>query len=134
MADESDIKYKEEELKKDKIERGYDYGSVSDDHKIIVREIIDYLRTRTQVPVEMIIDEMKHKWSLEEVPMEKIEDSVWGQLTKDEKLGQSVQGFLLKEKDGKKVRVPHIGFSANLDYLNEFVNRLFKKLEKVKKK
>ncbi len=133
MADESDIKYKEEELKKDKIERGYDYGSVSDDHKIIVREIIDYLRTRTQVPVEMIIDEMKHKWSLEEVPMEKIEDSVWGQLTKDEKLGQSVQGFLLKEKDGKKVRVPHIGFSANLDYLNEFVNRLYKKLEKVKK-
>ena len=53
-------------------------------------------------------------------------------MTKDEKLGQSVQGFLLKEKDGKKIRVPHIGFSANLDYLNEFVNRLYNKFEKIK--
>ena len=65
--------------------------------------------------------------------MKKIEDSVWGQLTKDERLGQSMQGFREAiDKDGKKIRIPHVGFSADLDYLDEFVNRLTKKIKNIK--
>jgi len=124
----------EKGLKRDELETKYDYGNITDNDKKVVKEIIDFLRSREQVPISMVIEELKTRFELVEVPMKKIEDSVWGQLTKDEKLGQSVQGFKLTTEDGKKVRIPHIGFSADLNYLDEFVNRLVKKIEGIKSK
>ena len=43
-----------------------------------------------------------------------------------------MQGFRETiDKDGNKIRIPHIGFSADLDYLDEFVNNLTKKIESI---
>ena len=112
----------------------YDYGNISDSDKKVVREIIDLMRNRAQVPCGMFAEELKERFQLVEIPMKKIEDSVWGQLTKDERLGQSVQGFRqVTDDEGNKIRIPHVGFSADLDYLDEFVNRLIKKVEDIKK-
>jgi len=117
------------------IESNYDYGNITDSDKKVVREIIDFLRQREQVPVSMVAEELKTRFQLVEIPMKKIEDSVWGQLTKDERLGQSVQGFRQStDENGEKIRIPHVGFSADLDYLDEFVNRLVKKVEDIKNK
>jgi len=114
------------------IEGLYDYGNITDSDKLLVKEIIDLLRQRDQVPCAMFAEELKTRFQLVEIPMKKIEDSVWGQLTKDERLGQSIQGFRqATDKDGNKFRVPHVGFSADLDYLDEFVNRLANKLKKI---
>jgi hypothetical protein len=55
-------------------------------------------------------------------------------LTKDERLGQSVQGFRQATVDGKKIRIPHIGFSADLDYLDEFINRIANKVKNIEEK
>ena len=101
------------------IEGTFDYGSITDRDKKLVIEIIDLLRNRINLPIDMIIEELKTRFTLEEIPMQKIEDSVWGQLTKDERLGQSIQGFRQStDKDGNKIRIPHIGFSADLDFLD----------------
>ena len=45
--------------------------------------------------------------------------SLWHRLSQkaNDKLGQSVQGYRF---DGNK-KIPHIGFSADIDYLDEFV-------------
>jgi len=113
----------------------YDYGNISDSDKILVTEIIDLMRNRGEVPCSMFAEELKTKFELVEIPMKKIEDSIWGQLTKDERLGQSIQGFRqVTDENGKNFRVPHVGFSADLDYLDEFVNRLVKKIEGIKSK
>jgi len=113
----------------------YDYGNITDSDKLLVKEIIDLLRERDQVPCGMFAEELKTKFQLVEIPIKKIEDSVWGQLTKDERLGQSIQGFRqATDENGEKVRIPHVGFSADLDYLDEFVNRLVKKIEGIKSK
>ena len=114
------------------IEGVFDYGDISDEQKKVVKEIIDLMRARDQVPCRMFAEELKQRFQLEEIPMKNIEDSVWGQLTKDERLGISVQGHRLTVEDGKKIRIPHIGFSADLDYLDEFVNRLTKKIKNIK--
>ena len=117
------------------IEGTYDYGNISDSDKRVVKEIIDLMRDRGEVPCSMFAEELKNKFQLVEVPMKKIEDSVWGQLTKDERLGQSMQGFReAVDSDGNKIRIPHVGFSADLDYLDEFVNRLIKKAQEIKVK
>ena len=116
----------------EEIEPTFDYGNIKQEHKDVVLEIIQWLRGRDGIPTEMLIEELKIKFKLEEIPMKKIEDTVWGELTKDEKLGQSIQGFRDTTVDGKRVRIPHIGFSADLDYLDGFVNRLIQKANKVK--
>ena len=110
----------------------FDYGSVSDEQREVVKEIIDLMRAREQIPCGMFAEELKTRFQLEEIPMKDPKDSVWGQLTKDERLGQSIQGFRLVEQDGKKIRIPHIGFSADLDYLDEFINRIVKSKQKKK--
>ena len=51
------------------------------------------------------------------------------------KLAQSLQGFReINDKDGKRIRIPHIGFSLKLDYLDEFINRLAKKIASLQKR
>jgi len=107
----------------------FDYGDITERDKSVVQEVINLLEARPGVPVNMVIAELKEKFELVTIPMMKVEDSVWHQLTKDERLGFSMQGFRqTTDKDGNKIRIPHIGFSADLDYLDEFVNRLAKKI------
>lgn len=115
------------------IEGVFDYGSITERDKKLIEEVIKLMRERPGVPSDMIAEELKQKFELEEVPMKKIEDSVWGQLTKDERLGQSIQGFrLARDENGNKLKIPHVGFSADLDYLDEFVNRLVQKTKDIK--
>ena len=121
---------------KEKIFEGkYDYGNITDADKKVVSEIIDLANERGDVPCSMFAEELKTRFQVVEIPMKKIEDSVWGQLTKDERLGQSIQGFRqVVDENGEKVRIPHVVFSADLDYLDEFCNRLLKKVEDIKNK
>ena len=117
------------EKEKSELEPNYDYGSITDKDKKVVEEVISLLEARPGVPMNMVIAELKEKFELVNIPMMKIEDSVWHQLTKDERIGQSMQGFKqTTDSEGNKIRIPHIGFSADLDYLDEFVNRLAKKI------
>ena len=117
------------------IEGNYDYGNITDSDKKVVTEIIDLMRQRGDVPCSMFAEELKTRFQMVEIPMKNIEDSVWGQMTKDERLGQSVQGFRQStDEKGEKIRIPHVGFSADLDYLDEFINRLVKKVESIKSK
>ena len=114
------------------IEPLFDYGDITDRDKSVVEEVITLFQARPGVPSEMVIAEMKEKFELVTIPMMKVEDSVWHQLTKDERIGQSMQGFRqTTDENGDKIRIPHIGFSADLDYLDEFVNRLVKKIATV---
>ena len=111
------------------IEPLFDYGDITERDKSVVEEVINLFQARPGVPSEMVIAELKEKFQLVTIPMMKVEESVWHQLTKDERIGQSMQGFRQTTDDeGNKIRIPHIGFSADLDYLDEFVNRLAKKI------
>jgi len=116
------------------IEPLFDYGDITDRDKSVVEEVINLFQARPGVPSEMVIAELKEKFQLVTVPMMKVEDSVWHQLTKDERIGQSMQGFRqTTDNEGNKIRIPHIGFSADLDYLDEFVNRLATKIASIPK-
>ena len=107
----------------------FDYGDITERDKSVVNEIIEFIRTRPGVPGEMLIEELKLKFQIVEIPMMKMEGTVWHALTKDERIGQSVQGFRqTTDKEGKQIRIPHIGFSADLDYLEEMVQRLATKI------
>ena len=114
------------------IEPLFDYGDITERDKSVVNEVISLIESRPGVPGEMLVAELKEKFQLVTIPMMKLEDSVWYQLTKDEKIGASMQGYRqTTDNDGNKIRIPHIGFSADLDYLDEFVNNLTRKIESI---
>ena len=82
----------------------YDYGNITESDKKVVDEIIGLLRARGDMPCSMFAEELKNKFEVVEIPMKKIEESVWGELTKDERLGQSIQGFRLsKDENGHEI-------------------------------
>ena len=68
-------------------------------------------------------------FQIEDMPTMKEEDTLWGHVTKDEKIGKQYQGYKIVTIDGVRTKVPHYGFSGDLDDLDAFVNRLFKKWE-----
>ena len=116
------------------IEGLFDYGDITERDKSVVNEVIELIESRPGVPGEMLVAELKEKFQLVTIPMMKVEESIWHQLTKDERIGQSMQGFRqTTDKDGNKIRIPHIGFSADLDYLEEFINRLATKIASIPK-
>ena len=88
------------------------------------KEIKDYLDKKKK--------ELEIFFQVEEIPLMKIESSLWHQFTKNEKLGQSVQGFRTSMVDGKKINIPHISFSADLDYLDDVINRIIKQARQLK--
>ena len=114
------------------IEGMYDYGNISDSDKKVVVEIIDLLNARGQVPCSMFAEELKTRFQIVEIPMKPIDESLWHQFTKNERIGLSVQGFReSKDEEGNKIRIPHIGFSADLDYLDEMIQRIAKKVREI---
>ena len=114
------------------IQPNYDYGNITDSDKKVVTEIIDLLRARGSIPCSMVAEEFITRFQLEEIPMKPIEQSLWHQFTKNERIGSSMQGFReTKDENGKKIRIPHIGFSADLDYLDEMIQRITKKVKEI---
>ena len=69
---------------------------------------------------------------LDEIPEMKMEDSIWWQFTKDEKMGQQQQGFRVDVVNGKRVKIPHISFSSDLDHLDALINKIVKKVSNLK--
>ena len=112
----------------------FDYGDIKPRDKEVILEVLTLIKDRPGVPADMIAEELKVKIDIIEIPMKRIEDSIWGQMTKEERLGMSIQGFRQStDENGNQIRIPHVGFSADLDYLDDFINRIVQKALKLKK-
>ena len=66
------------------IEPLFDYGDITERDKSVVSEVIEFLKTRDGVPSAMLIEELKIKFKIVEIPMMDLKTSVWYNLTKDE--------------------------------------------------
>ena len=118
-----------------KIEPMFDYGvmqyegnaEMESQSRRFIEELTHLLENNKEKTVEEVLDDFKEKFKVKKIDHYSVEESLWGQFTKDEKLGMSLQGFRQTTKDGKPYRIPHVAFSADLDYLDGFINRIIKK-------
>ena len=124
-----------EKLKETKLITPLSYEDITADIKKAVEDIIEILKDRTNrgIPVDLICEELYQKFKIEEIPMMDEKSTLWYELTKDEKIGKSYQGYKIISKDGKKIKIPHIAFSGDLDMLEDFVIRLLRKLKDIPK-
>lgn len=115
----------------------YDYGNIKPEHKKLTSEILKLIedgqnKNHNWTKIKQTI---KTKFEIEEIPMMKIEDSLWFNFCKDEKLGQSLQGYKTsKDENNEDIRVPIIGFTADLEDLNNFIKRIITKVNNMKQK
>lgn len=108
------------------IEEQFDFGSITTRDKKLIEEVIKILKTNDNSTIQNVTDKIKEKFEIGEIPMLKYEDSLWYQLTKNEHLGVSIQGYReVTQENGKKIRIPHIAMSADLDYLDDVIKRIF---------
>ena len=112
----------------------FDYSdtSLTKDHKDAAEEIIRFFDARQDIPYDLAKEELKQNFKLEDVPELDHTKTLWYQFTKDEKLGQQKQGWRYDNVNGKKIKIPHISFSADLDYLDGMINRFVNKVKEYK--
>lgn len=108
------------------IEEQFDFGSLTKRDKKLIEEVLKIIKNNDNATVQNILKKIKDEFQISEIPMIKYEDSLWYELTKNENLGVSIQGYReVKQEDGTKIRIPHVAMSADLDYLDDVVKRIF---------
>ena len=113
-----------------------DHEDLSDRDKKIAEDILKKIKENQShnIPLKHTISQIKENYKIEEIPLMNIEDSLWYEFTKDEKLGTNVQGYTTTERDGKRIRIPHVHFSADLDYLNDMIGRFITRINNLRNK
>ncbi len=103
------------------IKRNWVDDDVTAPHIEAAEEIIKLLKhyDKKNWQISQIIPEIEKKFKVVKYEEYDFKKSLWHRLSQkaNDKLGQSVQGYRF---DGNK-KIPHIGFSADIDYLDEFV-------------
>jgi hypothetical protein len=98
----------------------------------IINTIVD--DASKDIPLKFTITRIQESYKLKEVPMLSLENSLWHQFTKDEKIGQSIQGYRTTVINGKSIRIPYVAFGADLDYLDEMIRRIITRINNLKEK
>lgn len=104
----------------------------TDDQKKAIRSVLQHIKNRKNIPLDIVLQEIEQQYSLEDVPEMNIEESIWYQLTKNERIGLQKQGFRIDIVNGKRVKIPHLSFSSDLDYLDNMINRIVEKIKNIK--
>ena len=136
MASEDLKKLQESNIDFNSVEFLYDYGNIKPEDKKLTSEVLKLVEEgqRNNHNWTKIKRDIESKFEIDPIPVMKIEDSVWFNFCKDEKLGQSLQGYkTTKDKDGNDIRVPIIGFTADLEDLNKFITNVITKINNMKK-
>lgn len=135
MASEDLEKLQESNIDFNSVEFLYDYGDIKPEDKKLTSEVLRLVEEgqRNNHNWTKIKRDIETKFEIDPVPVMKIEDSVWYNFCKDEKLGQSLQGYKTsKDKDGNDIRVPIIGFTSDLEDLNKFISNIITKINNMK--
>ena len=107
------------------IQSNYDFGDITDRDKKLISEVVSIIRDQGDKGPDVVIKSLEDKFQIDETPWMSIVDTLWYKLTKDLPITANIQGFRLsQDKDGKAIKIPHVVFSSDLDYLDTFIHKI----------
>jgi len=133
MAEENEKNYVEAygtDEKSEKIAKQYSFGELSKDDVDTAIWIADFIDQNPELKGPVLSELLRKKFRIKSLPIRKVEDSIFYHTFGKElvdKLGIMSSGW----KETPTERIPHIGFSADLDDLDNISNELVKKLKKI---
>ncbi len=113
-------------------EMHFDYDKINKDHLAAVKDVLQIIKSRPNIPTSFIEEEIKQRYKIEEIPEQDLKKSLWYQLSEEfihSGMKPVVHGHTIKVKDGHKIKVPIISVSADLDKFNDFATKLVLKIK-----
>lgn len=111
----------------------YDYDFVTERDRETAIEVLNQIKKLNKsLPLDKSIDKIKTSFKVKEIPTLKIEEGLFYDLMKDEKLGVAIQGYdNKKDKDGNPYKVPFLSMGANREELDDIMQRLITKIRNI---
>tara|TARA_A100001011_G_scaffold398897_1_gene505052 strand:+ start:1356 stop:1757 length:402 start_codon:yes stop_codon:yes gene_type:complete len=110
----------------------FDYDKINKQHLAAVKDVLQIIQSRPDVPISFIVEEIKQRYKIVEIPEQDLKKSLWYQLSEEfvhSGMKPVVHGHSIKVKDGHKIKVPIISVSADLDKFDEFAKQLVFKIQ-----
>ena len=112
------------------IKPGFDFFEDKEHAKAAAEWIADKIeREWMNMGPQQLSDAIRRQFKLKMKPLRHFENSLFGQLIGDDKeyLGMNIQGW----RETPSERIPHISFSADLDHLDNVMQKLAKKIKEL---
>lgn len=109
-----------------------DYDKITNEHKEAAEAILELIEKNNSlnIPIEITIAQIKSNFKLEKIKEIQIKDSLFFSVLGDEKLGVTIQGYREEyNENGEKIKIPHISFSADIDYFDKILKKLIEKIK-----
>lgn len=133
IKEENRFSFNLTDIKGNRINSVYDYGNITKRDKLVVEEIISFLKTRPGVPVSMLETELKQKFKIVEIPIKDIKQTLWHKLT--EGFGKDtqgkVQGYKTIQTENGPLKIPYIALDYDMDDLDNLINHILKKAKDI---
>ncbi len=116
------------------IEVAFDFDEVTDRDKKVVETVltrIEDLQTK-KVPEKLIKEKIVSDFKLKRIPILDYKKSIFWKFAKDKGLGVTQQGWREDYIDGEQVRIPVLNLTADLDYLNDWVEEILSEASNIK--
>ena len=110
----------------------FDYDKINKHHLAAVKDILQIIKSRPNVPTSFIEEEIKQRYKIVDIPERDLKKSLWYQLSEEfvhSGMKPVVHGHSIKVEDGHKIKVPIISVSADLDKFDEFARQLVWKIK-----
>ncbi len=110
----------------------YDYDFVTNRDKETAEEVINQIEKLKNLPLDIALEKIKIDFKIKEIRKIPVNEGLFYNFFKDEKLGASVQGYnRKKDKEGNDYTVPFITFGADREYLDDMIKRLITKIKNI---
>jgi hypothetical protein len=111
----------------------YDYDFINERDKETAIEVLNQIQKLSKtLSLDKSIKQIKASFKVKEIPTLKIEEGLFYEFMRDEKLGVAIQGYdNKKDKDGNPYKVPFISMGANREELDDIMLRLIIKIKNI---
>ena len=116
------------------IKTWFDYDTVTDRDKEVAETVLNRVSelTEANVPHNIIKEKVVTDFKIKQVPLLDYKKSLFWKYAQDKGLGVTQQGYRDEVVDGKQVRIPVLNLTADLDYLNAWVEEILAEASNLK--
>ena len=108
------------------IKTWFDYDTVTDRDKEVAETVLNRVSELTEqnVPHKIIKEKVITDFKIKQVPLLDYKKSLFWKHAHDKGLGVTQQGYREDVVNGEQVRIPILNMTADLDYLNDWVDEI----------